>query len=51
MKTGDRGIAKKTADGQTIKMTVKVVCPSCQEEYVIDSRLPMRDQQVCPNCK
>ena len=49
MKTGERGIAKKTADGQTIRMTVKSVCSEegCSTEYVIDSRLPMKDQQKC----
>jgi len=51
MKTGDRGIAKKTETGQTIKMTVRVVCPTCSEEYVIDSRVPMRDQGECPDCR
>jgi len=51
MKAGERGIAKKTEDGQTIRMTVKVVCPTCSEEFVIDSRQPMRDQTECENCR
>lgn len=51
MKSGDRGIAKKEVGGQTARMTVKVVCPDCSEEYAIDSRIPMRDQQKCENCR
>jgi hypothetical protein len=51
MKAGERGIAKKTEGGQTIRMTVKVVCTDCSNEYVIDSRVPMRDQEKCEDCR
>jgi len=50
MKTGNRGIAK-TVGGKTVKMTVKVQCPNCGKEYIIQSDVPMRDQQVCPDCR
>jgi len=50
MKTGNRGIAR-TIGGKTVKMTVTMQCPSCGSEYTIKSDMPMKDQQLCPNCR
>lgn len=51
MKTGNRGLAKTNEQGKTVKMTINVVCPNCNQTYTIKSDMPMKDQQVCPNCR
>lgn len=51
MKTGNRGLAKTNEQGKTVKMTINVVCPICNKVYAIKSDVPMRDQQVCQDCR
>ncbi len=51
MKTGNRGLAKTTEQGKTVKMTVNVQCPTCQQVYAIKSDMPMKDQQECDACQ